>query len=102
LSYDNLNMHKPKHARWLARHANVHLHYTPTHASWLNQVEVWFSLLYRAALRDASFTSPWNVRDAIDACIKVTIPGPRRSSGAKRSSIRSRHKNVTLTYGSKY
>ncbi|MDP2950350.1 MAG: IS630 family transposase [Chloroflexota bacterium] len=36
---DNLNTHKPKHDRWLARHPNVHLHYTPTHASWLNQVE---------------------------------------------------------------
>lgn len=71
---DNLNTHKPKHDRWLARHANVHLHYTPTHASWLNQVEVWFSLLYRAALRDASFTSPWNVRDAIDAFIRVYNP----------------------------
>lgn len=71
---DNLNTHKPKHDRWLARHKNVHFHYTPTHASWLNQVEVWFSLLYRAALRDASFTSPWNVRDAIDAYIKVYNP----------------------------
>lgn len=71
---DNLNTHKPKHDRWLARHPNVHFHYTPTHASWLNQVEVWFSLLYRAALRDASFTSPWNVRDAIDAYIKVYNP----------------------------
>lgn len=71
---DNLNTHKPKHDRWLARHPNVHLHYTPTHASWLNQVEVWFSLLYRAALRSASFTSPWGVRDAIDAYIKVYNP----------------------------
>jgi hypothetical protein len=30
---DNLNTHKPKHDRWLARHNNVHLHFTPTHAS---------------------------------------------------------------------
>jgi transposase len=71
---DNLNTHKPKHDHWLARHPNVHFHYTPTHASWLNQVEVWFSLLSRAALRDASFTSPWGVRDAIDAYIKVYNP----------------------------
>ena len=35
---DNLNTHKPKHDRWLARHKNVHFHFTPTHASWLNQV----------------------------------------------------------------
>jgi hypothetical protein len=39
---DNLNTHKPKHDRWLARHSNVHFHFTPTHASWLNQVEVVF------------------------------------------------------------
>lgn len=71
---DNLNTHKPKHDRWLARHTNVYFHYTPTHASWLNQVEVWFSLLYRAALRDANLTSPWSVRDAIDAYIKVYNP----------------------------
>ena len=32
---DNLNTHKPKHDRWLARHKNVHFHFTPTHASWL-------------------------------------------------------------------
>jgi hypothetical protein len=32
---DNLNTHKPRHDRWLARHRNVHFHFTPTHASWL-------------------------------------------------------------------
>lgn len=71
---DNLNTHKPKHDHWVARHRNVHFHYTPTHASWLNQVEVWFSLLSRAALRGASFTNPWGVRDAIDAYIKAYNP----------------------------
>jgi transposase len=63
---DNLNTHKPKHDRWLERHKNVHFHYTPTHASWLNQVEVWFSILSRQALAGASFTSPQQVRDRID------------------------------------
>lgn len=63
---DNLNTHKPKHDRWLGRHKNVHFHYTPTHASWLNQVEVWFSILSRQALAGASFTSPQQVRDRID------------------------------------
>ena len=45
---DNLSTHKPKHDRWLTRHPLVHFHYTPTHASWLNQIEVWFSILTRA------------------------------------------------------
>ena len=63
---DNLNTHKPKHDRWLARHPLVHLHYTPTHASWLNQIEIWFSILTRAALRGLSATAPRQVRQAID------------------------------------
>jgi transposase len=66
---DNLNTHKPKDDRWLAPHKNVHFHFTPTHASWLNQVEVWFSILSRRALAGASFTSPQQVRDQIDAFI---------------------------------
>lgn len=54
---DNLSTHKPKHDHWLARHPNVHFHFTPTHASWLNQVEVWFSILSRQALAHSSFAS---------------------------------------------
>jgi len=71
---DNLSTHKPKHDMWLARHKNVHFHYTPTHASWLNQVEVWFSILTGAALRGANFTSPQDVRDAIDRFVAVYNP----------------------------
>jgi transposase len=66
---DNLNTHKPKRDRWLARHKNVHLHYTPTHASWLNQIECWFSILSRRALKGANFISPQEVRNAIDRFI---------------------------------
>jgi transposase len=68
---DNLNTHKPKHDRWLARHKNVHFHFTPTHASWLNQVEVWFAILSAKALAGASFTSPRQVHQQIDAFIKA-------------------------------
>ena len=50
----------------LARHPSVYLHYTPTHASWLNQVEVWFSILTQAVLRGLSATDPHQVRQAID------------------------------------
>lgn len=42
---------------FLARHPRVKLYFTPTHASWLNQIELWFSSLTRHALRKASFTS---------------------------------------------
>jgi transposase len=68
---DNLNTHKPKHDRWLAKHPTVHFHYTPTHASWINQVECWFSILWRQALRGLSVTSFRKLRQAIDAFIEV-------------------------------
>lgn len=67
---DNLSTHKPKRDRWLQQHPNVHFHFTPTHASWLNLVECWFSVLSRAALHGASFTSPRELRAAIDRFIK--------------------------------
>ena len=71
---DNLNTHKPKQDRWLARHKNVHFHFTPTHGSWLNQVEVWFSILVSQALAGASFTSPKQIRERIDAFITAYNP----------------------------
>lgn len=71
---DNLSTHKPKHDRWLARHPKVHFHFTPTHASWLNQIEIWFSILSRHALRGVSFTSPSQVREAIDRFIEARNP----------------------------
>lgn len=63
---DNLSTHKPKHDRWLTRHPNVSFHYTPTHASWLNQIEVWFSMLTRAVLLHLSTTNPRQVCLAIN------------------------------------
>jgi transposase len=66
---DNLSTHKPKRDLWLARHRNVRFHFTPTHASWMNQVEIWFSILSGAALEGMSFTSARQVRAQIDAFI---------------------------------
>jgi transposase len=71
---DNLSTHKPKHDRWLARHPNVHFHFTPTRASWLNQVECWFSILSRQALQGASFTSAQELRRAMDCFIESYNP----------------------------
>src|SRR5918994_423617 len=66
---DTLNTHKFKQDRWLMRHRHVHLHFIPTHASWLNQVEVWFSILVSHALAGASFTTPGQVRERIDSFV---------------------------------
>jgi transposase len=68
---DNLNTHKPKDDRWLKRHTQVQFHFIPTYSSWLNQVECWFSILSRQALRGASFESPRQLREAIDRFVEV-------------------------------
>jgi len=53
---DNYATHKhPKVKRWLARHPRWHVHYTPTYASWLNQVEIWFNIITQKAIRRGSF-----------------------------------------------
>ena len=63
---DNLNTHKPRNDRWLKLHPNVAFHFTPTRASWLNQVEIWFSILQAKSLCDESFTSVKQPREHID------------------------------------
>ena len=68
---DNLNTHKPKNDRWLKRHPKVLFHFTPTRASWLNQVEIWFSILEGKSLHGASFTSVAQLRQHIDAFIEA-------------------------------
>jgi transposase len=65
---DNLNTHK-KNEKWLARHPLVTFHYTPTRASWLNQVECWFSILQGQSLTGASFKSVDDLKAHIDAYI---------------------------------
>jgi len=51
--------------------AGVPDHYTPTSASWLNQVEIWFGILSRKALRGASFDSKESLGKAIHDFIEV-------------------------------
>lgn len=54
---------------WLARHPKVHLHYIPTHASSLNQVEAWFSILASKSLKGVSFGSVHKLIQHIEDCI---------------------------------
>jgi transposase len=67
---DNLNTHK-KNELWLKRHPKVHFHFTPTSASWLNQVEIWFSILQGQSLSGKSFTAVKQLRGHIDAFIQA-------------------------------
>lgn len=58
LVLDNGSSHTSRATRgWLKRHPRIVAHYTPKHASWLNQVEIFFSLLARAVLRHGDFSS---------------------------------------------
>ncbi len=68
--WDNLNIHfDGDDRRWTAfneRHGQRFVfHYTPKHASWVNQVECFFSILQRACLRNASFSSTTELREAV-------------------------------------
>src|SRR6202451_469986 len=55
---DNLSAHKTKRvAQFLAEHPKLHLHFTPTYSSWLNQVELWFARIDRAVVDRGVFTS---------------------------------------------
>jgi transposase len=75
---DNLSTHKtPAVKRWLLRHPRFHLHFTPTHASWLNQVERFFGLLTEHALRRGSHTSPKMLRAAITGYINAHNEKPK-------------------------
>lgn len=65
---DNYCTHKKNHD-WLAKHPNVHFHFTPTSASWLNQVEIWFGIFSRKTLSGASFVSIEQLVQAIEAFI---------------------------------
>ena len=55
---DNLSAHKTKRVeQFLTDHPNVHLHFTPTYSSWLNQVELWFAKIERDVIARGVFTS---------------------------------------------
>lgn len=73
--WDNLNTHYDgKVERWTRfnqRHGGrFHFVYTPKHASWLNQVEIWFSILHRRALEYGDFATPERQRRRVEAFIR--------------------------------
>lgn len=75
---DNYATHKtPAVHRWLAKRPRYHLHFTPTHASWLNQVERWFGLLTQRQLRRGSHTSVAALKAAIEQFIAVNNDAPK-------------------------
>jgi transposase len=72
LVMDNYAAHKHKNVReWLAENPRFKIHFTPTHASWMNLVEVWFGLVERQAIRRGVFKS---VKD-LNAKVRAFIDG---------------------------
>jgi transposase len=64
---DNYATHKhPRVKAWLVRHRRFQIHYTPTYARWLNQVERWFALITQQAIRRGSFRSVRELVASID------------------------------------
>ena len=56
---DNGSSHVSKETKaWFAAHPRWTVHYTPPHASWVNQIELFFSILQRKVVRNGNFTSP--------------------------------------------
>jgi putative transposase len=71
LVVDNYSTHKhPRVKRWLAAHPRYHVHYTPTYASWLNQVETWFHLITQKAIRRGTFKSVKELKAKIEQFVK--------------------------------
>ena len=69
---DNYATHKhPKVRAWLARRPRFHVHFTPTYASWLNQVERWFGLITQQAIRRGSFRSVRDLVNNIDRYVQT-------------------------------
>jgi transposase len=75
---NNYATHKSALVRnWLARRAHYHVHFTPTSASWLNQVERWFADLTRKQLRRGVHTSTSQLEADIRAFIKRHNEDPK-------------------------
>ncbi len=71
LVMDNYAAHKHKNVRdWLAEHPRFKVHFTPTHASWMNLVEVWFGLVERQAVRRGVFKSVKDLNGKLRAYIE--------------------------------
>jgi putative transposase len=74
---DNYATHK--HARvkrWLAERPRFQVHFTPTYASWLNQVEIWFNRITQQAIRRGTFRSVRELVEKIDSFVQSSNASP--------------------------
>jgi len=75
---DNLSAHKTGQVdAFLARHPKVHLHFTPTYSSWLNQIELWFAKIERDVIARGVFTSLPDLRRKLMKYIRHYNQAPK-------------------------
>ena len=78
LVMDNYGTHKtPTIKAWFARHARFHVHFTPTSASWLNQVERWFATLTEKYIRRGTHRSTRQLEQAIKKYLEINNANPK-------------------------
>ncbi len=78
LVMDNYGTHKtPKVRDWFARHPRFHVHFTPTSASWINQVERWFATLTEKQIRRGSHRSTRQLEQAIRSYLDTYNADPK-------------------------
>jgi transposase len=97
---DNSSSHStPVIRKWLARHPRVHFHYTPTSASWLNQVEGFFGILGKQSLASTHFPSKRALREHLEAYMRLWNQSPTPFEWTKPASaiIRSHRRILALT-----
>src|SRR6266702_7847425 len=92
---DNYCIHK-KNDPWLAAHPNVFFHFTPTSASWLNMVEIWFGIMQRKALKGASFRDAEELRKAIEEFVAAYEPTAKPFVWRKREVKGSQLRNTIV------
>src|SRR5438552_12122435 len=101
---DNYATHKHLRVkRWFATRPRFHVHFTPTYASWLNQVEMWFNRITQQAIRRGTFRSVKELVEKIDQYVQTSNHTRSLSSGPPpriRSSLKfNDYVNVFLGRG---
>jgi len=92
---DNYCTHK-RNDEWLKQHPNVFFHFTPTSASWLNQVEIWFGILSRKLLKNGTFASTDELRKGIEEFVSAYHQGAKPFVWRKRE-VRGAQLRNTIT-----
>jgi len=87
LILDNYGTHKhPEVKQWFADHPRYHVHFTPTRASWRNQVERWFAEITRRRIRRGTFGSVRDLEKAIRDYIRDNNKAPQPFQWVARAS----------------